>query len=132
MNISGMDEPAQPVHHEKPKPEKPKPPVKEEPAPAKVGRKLMMDTDFNSLLTKINAESFGDDKMRVLRTASKNSKFNCNQIIRLIGAFTYSDDKLEALRIAYPEVVDPNNNYKIIDAFTYSADKEEAENIIND
>jgi hypothetical protein len=91
-----------------------------------------MDTDFNSLLTKINAESFGDDKMRVLRTASKNSKFNCNQIIRLIGAFTYSDDKLEALRIAYPEVVDPNNNYKIIDAFTYSADKEEAENIIND
>lgn len=132
MNISGMDVEEKPKPAEKPKPEKPKPAPQEVQKPAKTVRVLMSEAEFNSLISKITAESFGDDKLRVLRTAVKNNKFNCSQVVRLIGAFTYSEEKLDALRISYPEVVDPQNNYKIIDAFTYSSDKQEAEGIINE
>ncbi len=124
MNISGMDAPQdhkpdlKPQHHEEQKP------------PAST-RKAISETEFNSLVSKIKAESFADDQMRVLRTAAKNYRFNCNQIIRIIGLFNMGDEKLDALRIAYPEVTDPANNYKILDAFTFSDDKEEAEDIIN-
>jgi len=130
MNISGMDEntDAEPVEtHKTEKVEKPT----EVATPAKASRKTMPESEFGSLISRINAESFSDNKLRVLRTAAKNYKFSCNQINRLIDAFEFSNEKLEALRIAYPEVTDPENNYKILDAFTYSNDKEQADSIIN-
>lgn len=101
------------------------------PAPVQTSRKSMSDKDFTALMDRIKAESFGDNKLRVLRTAALHSRFNCAQIVRLIGAFTYSDEKLEALRVSYPDCTDPQNSFRIIDAFTYSDDKEEAERIIN-
>lgn len=124
MNISGMDAPQD--HKPKPKPQH-----HEEQKPPASTRKAISETEFNSLVSKIKAESFADDQMRVLRTAAKNYRFNCNQIIRIIGLFNMGDEKLDALRIAYPEVTDPANNYKILDAFTFSDDKEAAEDIIN-
>ncbi len=131
LNIGGTVTEQKPAPAPKPEPKKEEKPKPEPPKETKPARKLMAEADFGSLLGKIKAESFGDDKLRVLRTAAKNSKFNCSQIIRLIGAFTYSEEKLEALRISYPECLDPENNYKIMDAFTFSNDKEEAEGIIN-
>jgi|GEM_PF-954405 len=137
INITGNMVEEKPVTQEKPKkpaqiveekPSKPAPVIEEKPS---TSRKLMAEKDFNDLLSRIGKESFSDDKLRVLRTAARNSKFNVSQIVRLIGAYTYSEDKIEALRISYPEVVDPQNNFKIIDAFTFSSDKEEADNIIN-
>jgi hypothetical protein len=129
INITGMNPVAtetEPVQ-EKPKPVK----VTEDPVLTTSTRKAMPETEFNSLLNRIKGESFSDDQMRVLRTAAKNFRFSCNQIVRLIDAFTYSEDKLSALGITYPECTDPQNNYKILDAFTYSADKEAAEDIFN-
>jgi len=127
MNISGMDESVKP----KPKPHHDNDNDEHQPKPTTSSRKVMPETEFATLMGRISKESFSDDKLRVLRTAAKNFRFNCNQIIRLIGAYTYSEDKLEALRISYPEVSDPQNNYKILDTFTYSSDKDEAETIMN-
>jgi hypothetical protein len=97
----------------------------------KANRKAMPESEFNTLINRIKGESFADGQIRVLRTASKNFRFSCNQISRLIDAYTYSEDKLEALRMSYPDCTDPQNNYKILDAFTYSVDKEAAEDIFN-
>jgi hypothetical protein len=93
--------------------------------------KAMSESDFNMLMNKVKAESFSEDQLRVIRTATKNANYNVAQIVRMIDTMTYSDDKIEALRIMYPKVVDPKNNYQILDAMTYSADKEKAEEIIN-
>ena len=94
-------------------------------------KKSMPESDFSNLINRINAESFSDDQMRVLRTAAKNHNFKVNQIVRILDCFTYSEDKISALSISYPGCVDPQNNYEILDAFTYSDDKSEAERIIN-
>ncbi len=128
INISGMEEQPRPKPRDKPRP----PHHDEEPRLAVSNRKAISSGEFTSLVGRIKAESFSDDKLRVLRTAAKNYKFSVNQIVSLIGAYTFSEDKVEALRISYPEVTDPQNNYKILDAFTYSSDKEEADRIINE
>lgn len=139
INISGTMVEEKPTQTIKESPKKPEARIEDKPQkPApKVeqtvisSRSHLSDSDFNDLIARIGKESFSDDKLRVLRTAAKNSRFNVNQITRLIGAYTYSEDKIQALQIAYPDCVDPHNNYKILDAFTYSSDKEEAEGIIN-
>ncbi len=91
----------------------------------------MSASDFSNLINRINGESFGDDQMRVLRTAAKNHDFSVSQIVRIIDCFDFSEEKLSALSISYPGCVDPENNYEILDAFTFSGDKSEAERIIN-
>ncbi len=132
INITGM-ETNEPEPVVKPVPAKPKvveEEKEEEPVVKPVG-KSMPESDFNGLVSRIKGESFADDQIRVLRTAAKNYKFSCNQIVRLIGCYNFSEEKLEALRISYPGCTDPQNNYKILDAFTYSSDKETADEIIN-
>ena len=108
-----------------------KPEHREEHHEMQSSRRVMPEGEFSSLMDRINGESFGDDKLRVLSTAAKNYRFKVSQITRLISTFTFSEDKIEALRISYPEVVDPQNNFKILDAFTFSDDKKEADAIIN-
>ncbi len=127
INITGGMVEEKPVVQKQPK--KPQQQLVE--ATPASNRKIISDKDFNDLMSRIAKESFSDDKLRVLRTAARNFKFNVNQIVRLIGAYTYSEDKIQALQISYPECVDPHNNFRIIDAFTFSSDKEEADNIIN-
>jgi hypothetical protein len=91
----------------------------------------MSASDFSNLINRINGESFGDDQLRVLRTAAKNHDFSVSQIVRILDCFDFSEEKISALSISYPGCVDPENNYEILDAFTYSDDKSEAERIIN-
>ncbi|HNX00835.1 MAG TPA: DUF4476 domain-containing protein [Candidatus Cloacimonadota bacterium] len=93
--------------------------------------KPIAEKDFTILVNKVKAESFSDNQLRVIRTATKNANYNVDQIVRMMDLLTYSDDKIEALRIMYPKVTDPKNNYQILDALTYSTDKEKAEEIIN-
>ncbi|MDP3114780.1 MAG: DUF4476 domain-containing protein [Candidatus Cloacimonadaceae bacterium] len=126
INITSPPADTKPAPTVKPSTEKPK-----HEAITTPGRKLMPDKDFNDLMARINKESFADNKLRVLNTAAKNSRFNVSQIVRLIGAFTFAEDKLNALSVAYPECQDPHNNYKILEAFTFASDKEDAEEIIN-
>ncbi len=133
INISGMqtEEKPTPVVEAKPpvqQTQQVKPIIEEKPAN---GRMAITENDFLGLLDRIDKENFCDDKTRVLKTATKNYKFNVNQIVRLIGAFAFAEDKVKTLQISYPGCTDPQNNYKILDAFTYSEDKEAAEDIIN-
>jgi len=116
----------------------PKTPVKDKPAEqpklekaSQSNRKAITEADFNDLIKAINSKSFSDDKFLVLESSVKHFKFKVDHIIRIIGCFTHSDDKVEALRISYPEVIDPQNNYKIYDAFTYSSSKEKAKEIMD-
>jgi hypothetical protein len=129
INISGMEEQPQPVHHNDDEY------VEEDDTdnqPVESLRPVMPEGEFGTLISRIGKESFSEDKLRVLRTAAKNYRYNCSQVVRLIDTYTFSEDKLEALRISYPDVYDPQNNYKILDAFTYSSDKEQADRIINE
>lgn len=125
INISGMEEPKPVPHHEEPA--HIDPPEHHEP----MSPKAMPDADFNRLITQIKAESFSDNKMRVIRTAAKNYNFSCAQIVRVIECFDFSADKITSLGITYPKVTDPKNNYTILDSFTYSSDKEDAEDIMD-
>ena len=131
INISGSMVEETPVVQEQPKKQPPKKQQQLVQDISTSNRKAISDRDFNDLISRIGKESFSDDKIRVLRTAARNYKFNVNQIVRIIGAYTYSEDKLQALQISYPECIDPQNGFRIIDAFTFSSDKEEADNIIN-
>ncbi|MCF7919499.1 MAG: DUF4476 domain-containing protein [Candidatus Cloacimonetes bacterium] len=91
----------------------------------------MDNGSFNNLISQIRSESFSEDQMRYIRTASKNYYFSVNQVGQLIDEFTFSEDKIDCLRITYPKVIDKENGFNLIGRYTFEDEKEQAEQIIN-
>jgi len=93
--------------------------------------KAMDSSAFSSLLSSLKNESFADDKVRVIKLASRKGYFNVNQIKTVLNEFSFADDKIEAVSLLYPKVVDDENAHLILDSFTFSSDKDEVEQIIS-
>lgn len=94
-------------------------------------KRAMDSSSFMRLVDNIRSESFSDDQLRYIRTASRNHYFSVNQIGQLIDLFDFSEEKIDCLRITYVRVVDDENGFDLINKFIYDADKEAAEEIIN-
>ncbi|MCB9764799.1 MAG: DUF4476 domain-containing protein [Alphaproteobacteria bacterium] len=82
---------------------------------------------FDGLIRAISAESFGDDKLDVLRSAAAGNHFTCAQLGRIIDQFSFSDEQVEAVRIVRPKIVDPQNAYTLNEHLTFSSDKEKVQ-----
>ncbi len=81
--------------------------------------------ELSRIRRAVDAESFADDQLAVLRSASHGRRFTSAQVVVLMEAFNFSDDRIEAADMLYPQVVDLQNWYTVYGALTFSSDKDE-------
>jgi hypothetical protein len=80
---------------------------------------------FAALIDAVEAESFGDEKVAVLRQAAANNLFSVAQVRQLLPLYTFSDEKIEAAVALYPRTIDAENWFQVYQEFTFDSDKDE-------
>ncbi len=80
---------------------------------------------FAALTAAVESESFGDEKVAVLRAAAADNLFVVEQVRRLLPLFTFSDERVEAAVILYPRTIDQENWFQVYQEFDFDSDKEE-------
>ena len=91
----------------------------------------MSENAFQTLYNNVEDESFADDKLSVIKVATKRNGFKVSQLTRLLDLFSFADDKVKCVQTVYPKVVDKKNSHQILNHFTFSGDKKKVEAIIN-
>jgi hypothetical protein len=84
--------------------------------------------DFAAGVEAVNAESFGDAKLDVVRTV--DGFFTVDQLGQLVDLFSFSDEKVEVVAIVKPRLVDPQNAFKLYSRFTFDDDKKSVKAIL--
>jgi len=104
----------------------PEPELPPEPA----GPVSMAPARFKALLAETNGQAFSDDKLIVVRSATRDAFYNTAQVKALLNAFVHSSDKLDLLRVVAGRIVDPENTFTIYSSLVHSSDKDEARKIL--
>ncbi len=91
----------------------------------------MSPAAFEELVRQVEAESFSDDRLEILRTAALNNAFTVAQVARLMDLFDFGDDRVEVVRILYPRVVDPENAHILLSHVEFDDEKEAIRRIIS-
>lgn len=79
----------------------------------------------SDFVNAIKQESFGDDKLRVAKSALKHNAISVDDLIAGLNEFSFDDKKLELAKYAYDHLIDVNNAYKVGNAFTFSSAKDD-------
>jgi Mg-chelatase subunit ChlD len=87
---------------------------------------------FAEFLTNLEEESFGDDKLNLVKTCASTNTFTCAQVARILGAFDFSDGKLKALTALKNRIEDPRNKHAVLAAFDFDGDKKKASRLLSD
>lgn len=95
------------------------------PPPVPQGPIATDERDFAAILCAMREEPFSDDKMAVLRDASRGRAFTTDQVIRVLEQFPFSDNKVDAAAMLYAQLTDPWNWYHVYGALTFSSDKDD-------
>lgn len=90
----------------------------------------MSNESFAALVKEIKKQSFGDDKLTILRQAAGTNYFVVDQVKKMLALFSFPDDKLEALKLLKERIIDTDNLFKIYSSFVHSSDKEAARRIL--
>ncbi|MFH1529619.1 MAG: DUF4476 domain-containing protein [Pseudomonadota bacterium] len=90
----------------------------------------MEPASFRALLAEVDGQSFSDDKLLVVRSASREAFFMTAQVKAMLDAFVHSSDKIELLRVVADRIVDRENIFTIYGSLVHSSDKEEAREIL--
>ena len=85
--------------------------------------RVVSSSELTQIERSIDRESFSDDQLAVLRSASRGRHFTSSQVIRLMNGFSFDDDKVEAAVILFPRVIDQQNWYTVYGGLTFSSDK---------
>jgi hypothetical protein len=91
-------------------------------APAKPA--AMADGAFNALVATVRGASFDDDKVAVVRDASKANWFTSNQVAALMGLLSFDEGKIEVAVAAWSHIVDPQNNFIVYNKLSFSSSKD--------
>ncbi|RJS18039.1 hypothetical protein DRW03_26140 [Corallococcus sp. H22C18031201] len=91
----------------------------------------MPDASFQRLTAAMARESFAEDKMRILTSATSREHFVVAQVLQVLNQFSFSQDKLEVVRAMKPGLLDMQNSYQLYNAFTFSPDKKRLQEILN-
>ncbi len=100
------------------------------PGPVTAGPIAMNDADFRQVIDAASKQSFGADKLRVLRAGLKHKPVSVAQVRAAIDLFAFSGEKLELLAWLSPQIVDRDQRFQLFDAFTFPSDKEKADEIL--
>ncbi|MCA9677905.1 MAG: DUF4476 domain-containing protein [Kofleriaceae bacterium] len=83
----------------------------------------MGDADFQALRRRVDAASFADDQLDLIKTAATGNLFSADQVVSLMKACTYEDTRIEVAALLYTQLTDPDRAYLIYDGFTYASSK---------
>jgi hypothetical protein len=86
----------------------------------------MPDASHRQLLVAIDAASFSDDKLSLIRAAAASNNFTISQTAAILEKLSFSSDQLEALALLRPRIVDPQNAAQLGSVFSFSSDLESA------
>lgn len=89
--------------------------------PEPVGPVAMDNVTFNQLVSSINAQSFGSDKLNVLRQALGSNYITCSQLVQLLPLFDFDSDRVDAAVTAFPSLTDPQNAFTLSSSFDFSS-----------
>lgn len=84
--------------------------------------------DFPALVEAVKAESFGDAKLDVVRTAEGG--LTVDQVGQLVDLFSFSEEQVKVVEITNPRIVDRQNLFKLYSHFTFDADKKKVKAIL--
>lgn len=96
------------------------------PAPNAIGA-----ADFRRLKSAIEAESFSDQKLDVLRTAAEDAWFTCEQVGQLVELFSFGNDKVAAVGVVRDRIIDRQNAFTLYERFTFSNDKDAVKRLLS-
>lgn len=87
----------------------------------------MSDLAFSQLLQKVNAYASPWDRIREIReTVSKAyNYFNIYQLRQLMSVAAAENDRLDIAKMAYKNIVDPQNYTQVFDLFSTQASRDE-------
>lgn len=90
----------------------------------------MNEQDFSQILSRIDDESFDNDKMEIINMALIGKAISLEQCDRVLKAFPFDDGKLKAMGAIYKNVIDKSNGYSLVDNFVFINTKNEAKKIV--
>ena len=81
------------------------------------------DGTIEALRRRVDAASFADDQLDLIKTAATGNLFSADQVVSLMKACTYEDTRIEVAALLYTQLTDPDRAYLIYDGFTYASSK---------
>ena len=99
------------------------------PAPRQNRIEAMGERDFDALLAAVGNETYGQQKLGVVQTASAGW-FTVDQVGRLVDQMTYDKDKVKVVEILNGHIVDRQNGFKLYSHFTYSNSKDQVKQLL--
>lgn len=85
---------------------------------------LVSDTEFRQILAAIEAETFDDSRLKVMKSALRDRQVKVSQVAALIELFDFGREKVETGVFCYPKVVDKQNWYQVYAAFEFDNEKD--------
>lgn len=83
----------------------------------------LSDTELARVISRVQAESYSDEQLALIRSVAKSSYFTADQVVSLMKLCAYDDTRVEVAAALYPRVVDNQNWYLVYDGLTYSSSK---------
>lgn len=80
----------------------------------------MHETDFEGLMTELDAEFSESGRLKKAQKALENHYFSADQARQIIEQFTMKDHQEVLAKQAYTQLVDPSNYYQIYSALTFA------------
>lgn len=89
-------------------------------------------SDIDKLVSSVKNESFADDKLNIIKQATKNKCLRVSDIELILNEFSHSSDKMEFLKWAWDKTYDIDQFFKLSSSLTFSGDKEELDEFIDE
>lgn len=83
------------------------------------------DADITNMKSKIDAQSFKDEKLARARLVTKDYCFVAKQVVSLLECFNFEDSKLALAKDLYDQTTDKSEYDVVVDALTYKSDRDE-------
>lgn len=87
------------------------------------GYYALTDTELKSVITRVQAESYADEQLALIKAVAKNSYVTADQVVTLMKLCAYDDTRIEIAAALHPRVVDSQNWYLVYDGLTYASSK---------
>lgn len=82
-------------------------------------------SSINNIKSVVENQSFSDEKINTLKTATRNKCLKVSQVIELLDLLTFDDNRIDFAKYAYDRTYDVDNYYQVVDKFTFSSSKDE-------
>lgn len=95
------------------------------PPPAPPPPARTSDADFGAILREVREATFKDEKLRILRLATKDRWFGVEQIRTFSREFPFGDAKIAVFKLLHPRCTERDDYYKLLNELTFESEKEE-------